>query len=239
MSFFWQGTCKREGVPIRRQEGTAGYVFHVINRGVRRMTLFSDAGDYLAWLRTFAEAQTRVPIDVFAYCLMPNHFHLVIRPRRDGDLAEFMRLGTVTHSKRWHESRGSRGTGAVYQGRYRAFPVASERYFLNVCRYVEANALRAALVEHAEIWPWSSLAARCSNCHLLGLAEWPIPRPSDWGDRVNQAPPATELGALRLSVRRSRPFGPEVWARSTAASLGIPVLRSPGRPRKTTSGVVF
>lgn len=227
-------------MPLRRQKGTAGFVFHVINRGVRRSRLFDHDGDYRAWLTAFAEAQQRVPIDLFAYCVMPNHFHMVLRPQRDGDLAEFMRLGAGTHSKRWHECRGSRGTGAVYQGRYKAFPVASERYFLNACRYVEANARRAALVGRAEEWPWSSLAARCNNGHVLALTRWPILQPTDWTARVNQVPRDVELNALRLSVRRSRPFGPEVWARAMAATLGLErAFQEPGRPRKTTSGVVF
>lgn len=226
-------------MPIRRQAGTGGLVFHVINRGVRRSCLFEQEGDYRAWLVAFAEAQARVPVEVFAYCLMPNHFHMVVRPARDGHLAEFMRLGAVTHSKRWHECRGTRGQGAVYQGRYRAFVVGSERYFINACRYVEANARRASLVSRSEEWQWSSLAARCNNCHVLELAPWPIPQPADWLDLVNARPSVTELEAIRLSVKRGRPFGPHAWSVRTAAALGnAKAMRPSGRPRKTTSGVV-
>ncbi len=226
-------------MPIRCQTGTGGVTFHVINRGVRRLTLFQHDGDYLAWLRAFAEAQRRVPIDIFAYCLMPNHFHMVLRPREDGHLAEFMRLGTVTHSKRWHESRGSKGTGAVYQGRYRAFPIGSDRYFFNACRYVEANPLRAALVPRAEDWTWSSLSIRRKNCNALTLAEWPILQPGGWVNLVNESCRDSELEALRRSVRRSAPFGPDEWAKATATALGLErAFRAPGRPKKTTSGVV-
>ena len=226
-------------MPLRCQTGTGGVTFHVINRGVRRLTLFQHDGDYLAWLRAFGEAQRRVPIDLFAYCLMPNHFHMVLRPRDDGDLAEFMRLGTVTHSKRWHECRGSKGTGAVYQGRYRAFPIGSDRYFLNACRYVEANPLRASLVPRAEDWKWSSLSIRRKNFHLLTLAEWPILQPAGWVNLVNAACSQADLDALRRSVRRSAPFGPDDWAHATATALGLQqAFRAPGRPKKTTSGVV-
>ncbi len=187
----------------------------------------------------FAEAQRRVPIDLFVYCLMPNHFHLVLRPHGDGDLAEFMRLGTVTHSKRWHAARGSKGTGAVYQGRYRAFAIGSERYFLNACRYVEANPLRAALVPKAEDWTWSSLSIRRKNCNGLTLAQWPILQPGGWVNLVNQSCEERELAALRRSVQRSAPFGPDEWAKATAVALGMQrAFRAPGRPKKTTSGVV-
>lgn len=211
--------------------GTAGLTFHVINRGVRRLKLFDHAGDYLAWLQSFAEAQKRVPVDVFAYCLMPNHFHLVVRPREDGHLAEFMRLGTVTHSMRWHQYRSSGGTGAVYQGRYKAFPVQSNQYFFNVCRYVEANALRGSLVLRAEDWPWSSLAARGRNFNALSLCEWPILPPLDWLDLVNQKP--DDLEAIRRSVRRNIPLGDPDWSYATAAPLGLlKGFRERGRPRK-------
>src|SRR5690242_14590389 len=124
-------------MPRRTMTGTAGLVFHVMNRGARRLGLFEQDADYWTWFGAFAEAQQRFPVDVFAYCLMPNHFHLVLRPKEDGQLAEFMRLGTLTHSMRWHRHRGNRGSGAVYQGRYRSFPVQTNRYFYNLCRYVE------------------------------------------------------------------------------------------------------
>ncbi len=219
-------------MPRRTTTGTAGIVFHVINRGVRRLGLFDQAGDYRAWLTAFAEAQRRVPIDIFAYCLMPNHFHLVVRPREDGHLAEFMRLGTVTHSMRWHRYRGSAGTGAVYQGRYRAFPVQTNRYFFSVCRYVEANALRASLVEHAEDWPWSSLAARCRNRHLLQLSEWPILQPSDWIQQVNSSGAKAELDAVRRCIIKRIPLGDDDWSRATAVPLGLTRgFRRSGRPR--------
>ncbi len=219
--------------------GTAGLVFHVINRGVRRLRLFDRDGDYRAWLNCFAEAQDRVPVDVFAYCLMPNHFHLIVRPAEDGHLAEFMRLGTVTHSKRWHQYRGSAGTGAVYQGRYAAFPIQTNRYFLNACRYVEGNALRAALVARAEDWKWSSLGARCRNRHILDLSEWPILPPEDWLDIVNQQVAQSETASLRRSVARSVPLGEFDWSQSTATQLGLSKgFRVPGRPKKTTPGVV-
>jgi len=210
-----------------------------MNRGVRRLTLFQHDGDYLAWLRAFSEAQKRVPVDIFAYCVMPNHFHMVLRPFRDGDLAEFMKLGAGTHSKRWHEARGSRGTGAVYQGRYRAFAVATDKYFLNVCRYVEANPRRASLVGRAEDWGWSSLAIRRKNFNLLRLAEWPILQPAGWVNWVNDPHSQAELEALHRSVRRGVPFGPEDWAKASAIALGLEKsFRNPGRPRKTTSGIV-
>lgn len=212
--------------------GSAGVVFHVMNRGARRLTICDRDDDYRLLLGALAEAHDRVAVDVFAYCLMPNHFHLLVRPTMDGQLAEFMRLATVIHSVRWHHRRRSQGTGCVYQGRYKAFAVQSNRYFLNACSYVEANALRSSLVERAEDSPWSSASARRKNCKVLPLCEWPILQPPDWLEIVNQRHSRKELSAIRRSIRRSRPFGEESWTHSVSTLLGRTSGRPPGRPRK-------
>jgi putative transposase len=88
---------------------------------------------------------------------MPNHWHLLLWPRNDGELSEVMRWITVTHAQRWHAHRQSSGSEPVYQGRFKSFPVQTDEPFLMVARYVERNALRAKLVERAEEWQWSSL----------------------------------------------------------------------------------
>ena len=102
---------------------------------------------------------------------MPNHFHLIVRPENDGDLARFMGWLTLTHSKRWHAWRETAGTGPVYQGRYKALAVEADEHFLMVCRYVERNPLRAGLVVHAEEWPWSSLFQRCKNRNRVTVGD--------------------------------------------------------------------
>ncbi|TAK17580.1 MAG: hypothetical protein EPO35_02750 [Acidobacteria bacterium] len=219
-------------MPRRPMAGTGGLVFHVMNRGARRLELFQHDDDYRLFLRAFAEARDRVPIELFAYCLMPNHFHFVLRPSEDGQLAEFMRLGTVTHSVRWHWQRGSQGGGCVYQARYRSFPIQTSRYFLNACSYVEGNALRASLVGRAEDWEWSSLAARCRNCHPLPLSEWPILPPDNWVELVNERHAADDVAVIRRSLMRNRPLGESEWSQSVAKLLGLPRQQSAGRPSK-------
>ncbi len=210
--------------------------FHVMNRGVRRMCLFEDREDYTALVRCAAEALSIVPIEIFAFCVMPNHFHLIVRPTGDRDLSRFMRLMTMRHSKRWHRRRGSAGDGAVYQGRFRAFPIETERYFLTACRYVEANPLRAHLVQRAEDWPWSSLGQRVKNCNILPAATWPIFQPDDWTETVNAVQKAREIHRLRRSTRSNAPFGTSVWAERTATLLGKEAsLRRPG-PRGRKAG---
>ena len=187
-------------------------MFHVMNRAVWRARLFQQDGDYRLFRSLMVATLERVPIQLFAYCIMPNHFHLVCAGTLDGQLSDYMRLLTLVHSKKWHAARGTTGTGSVYQGRFKAFPVQSDTHFLTVCRYVERNALRAGLVARAEDWRWGSLADRGKNCSDFPLSIWPILQPPDWLDIVNGSEP--ELDAIRVAVLRSRPFGNPAWIES-------------------------
>jgi putative transposase len=218
-------------MPYRKRAGAAGVVFHVLNRGVRKLRLFDRPGDYRAFLKVFGEAQKRIPLRCLAYCLMPNHFHLVLWPKTDTELSAFMAWLTATHSKRWHARRRTAGTGHVYQGRYKAFPVSADTHFLRVCRYVERNALRAGLVARAEDWPWSSLAHRVRSQSTVSLADWPVARPSDWTELV-QLDVADETRDLRRALSRSSPYGPEEWRVQLASQLHLASSLAPvGRPR--------
>ena len=216
-------------MPRRQIAATAGIIFHVINRGVRKLKLFDHDADYRAFLVTLSESLARFPVHMYAYCLMPNHFHLVCSPSQDGQLSDFMRLLTLTHSKRWHAARGTTGTGCVYQGRFRSFPVQPDHHFLTVCRYVERNPMRAGLVKRAEDWRWSSLSQRCKNCQSIELTEWPVPAPPNWMAVVNDVENGAE--AVRTSIRRGRPFGDDNWVSTAAARLGLqPSVGAIGRP---------
>lgn len=206
-------------------------VFHVLNRGVRKLPLFDRSGDYQDFLNLVSDAQRRQPMRFLSYCLMPNHFHFVVWPKADGDLSRFMFWLTTTHAMRWHVCRGTTGTGHVYQGRFKAFPVHTDRYFLNVCHYVERNAMRAGLVSRAEAWQWSSLAQRVGSPHRIRLSDWPVPAPADWLDVV-QADNARETEEIRGAVVRSAPYGPLDWQERVATQLGITKsMRPEGRPR--------
>jgi putative transposase len=211
-------------------------IFHVLNRGVARHDLFHRPGDFLAFERILAEALARVPgVQLLAYCLMSNHWHLELLPSADGELSELMRWLTVTHTQRYHACHHTAGTGHIYQGRFKSFPVEeTAEAFFPVTRYVERNALRANLVERAEDWRWCSLWRRENGRTDLPLADWPIKCPADWVQLVNAPQTAAELTALRRSLTRGRPFGStDEWELRTATVLGLlQTLRNPGRPRK-------
>ena len=218
--------------PPRAAEG--GLIYHILNRANARMTIFDDDGDYQAFLRILEEAVARTSMRVLAYCVMPNHFHLVVWPVGDGDLSRFMQWLTLTHTQRWHAQRRSAGSGHLYQGRFKSFPVQDDGHFVTVCRYVERNALRAGLVTRAEAWPWGSLATPRTGPKL---ARWPVNRPRGWVERVNKPLTAVEEEALRRSIQRNQPFGESGWQVATATRLNLQAtLRPVGRPRKPKNG---
>jgi putative transposase len=223
-------------MPRTKRMYTSGMVCHVLNRAVGRAEIFHSAADYAAFERVLAETCTAVPMRVLTFCLMPNHWHLVLWPQADRDLSVFMHRLTMTHTMRWHHARQTAGTGPLYQGRFKSFPVASDEHFFTVCRYVERNPLRANLVERAEDWRWSGLWHRSHPGNLLTLADWPLGPPNDWLHHVNQPHTVAELASLHASVQRGIPFGSEDWRRVTADHLGIRLeSRSAGRPRKKSA----
>ena len=222
------------GRPQRAAEG--GYVYHVLNRANARMTIFEDDDDYEAFEQILLEGVERTRTRLLAYCLMPNHWHLLVWPRQDGELSRFVGWLTLTHTQRWHARRHSAGSGHVYQGRFKSFPVAEDEHFYTVARYVERNALRAKLVRRAEKWRWGSLYRwlRGSAEDKALLAPWPLSRKASWVAHVNTPHTEAELTALRRSVERGSPFGGEKWSMRTIQRLGLEsTIRPRGRPKKS------
>jgi putative transposase len=218
-------------MPRTARASVGGLCYHVINRGNARTVVFRDSSDYEAFVRLIRVASSRLPLDMLSACLMPNHIHLVLRPRGNGDLGRWMQWLLTAHVRRHHRRYGS--SGHVWQGRFKAFPIQQDAHLLQVMRYVERNALRANLVGRAEDWQWGSLAWRLAGYPGSFLTSPPVPLPHDWLDRVNAPESSAEVAALRHSVNRGAPFGNADWIEATAACLGLESsLRPRGRPRK-------
>jgi putative transposase len=223
-------------MPRRLRFASGGFVYHALNRAVGRATLFDKSGDYAAFEKVLCQAKDWLPTRLLAYCAMPNHWHLVLWPPGDGELSEFLRWLTVTHTQRWHAHRHTAGTGPLYQGRFKSFPVQADDHLLSVCRYVERNPLRAGLVRKADEWRWGSLWHRVHGTDGLLLDAWPLPISADWIQHVNRPQSESELEAVRRSAVRGAPFGEESWQRLTAERLGLQsTLRARGRPHKAPS----
>jgi putative transposase len=179
------------------------------------------------------DGRARQPIDVLGYCLMPNHFHLIVRPAADGALGQWMQWLLTTHVRRYHRHYGT--DGHVWQGRFRAFPIQDDDHLVTVLRYVERNPLRADLVARAEDWPWSSLPRWIRADPFLYAGTPPI-RDEQWLPRVNEPLSAGDLQRCRHAVNRGCPVGDQLWTLTVARRLGLEsCLRSRGRPRKDRS----
>jgi putative transposase len=201
--------------------GTPGIVYHVLNRANRRDTLFFDDHDFSEFERVLFEAKFRLDMPLLDYAIMRNHFHLVVRPKIAKQLSRFMHWLTTTQTQRWHSEHGTSGTGALYQGRFKALPVQTDGHFLAVVRYVQRNPVRAGLVTRVQDWRWSGAWRFANNCHSGFLDEWPVLRPVNWLELVNEGQSEGELWAIREAVTHSAPFGNEQWTRETATNLGI------------------
>ena len=211
-----------------KRDPPGGLIYHVLNRANRRATLFHAPQDYLAFMTVVAETQLLCPMRILDFCIMPNHWHLTLWPERDGQLAAFMHQMTTTHAARWNLFHGQAGTGHVYQGRYKFFPVQGDEHFLRVSRYVVRNALRANLVQRAEQWPWCSLYLRAEGGGWSSLlSDPPINYPSHWLEAVNRPQTKAELEAIRRSVQYNYPYGDAEWTKHMAACLGF--KNPPGR----------
>jgi len=207
----------------------------VLNRANARVTIFEDDADYQAFEKVLTEAVERTQTRLLAYCVMPSHWHLLVWPRKEGELSRFVGWLTLTHTQRWHAHRKSTGSGHVYQGRFKSFPVQEDGHFYTVARYVERNALRANLVRRVEEWRWGSLFRwqRGTAQAAQLLAAWPLPRKAGWTDHVKRPQTEVELKALRRSVQRGRPFGDEPWTERIVQRLALETTFRPrGRPRK-------
>jgi putative transposase len=218
-------------MPRRPRFASGGFVYHVLNRAVGRGPIFEKEGDYAAFMKVLREAKEWQPMRLMSFCLMPNHRHLLLWAHEDGDISEFMRWLTVMHTQRWHARYQTAGTGPLYQGRFKSFPVQEDEHFLAVCRYVERNARRANLVPTAQDWKWCSLDQALGGASLID--PWPVDRPRNWSRQVNQPETEKELEALRSAVVRGCPYGDEEWQQQTAKMLGLEAtLRPRGRPKK-------
>jgi putative transposase len=217
-------------MPRTARASVGNVCYHAINCGNARAEVFYEDDDYAAFVRLVDEACQRLPMRVLAYCLMPNHFHVVLWPHGNGDLSRWMQWLLTSHVRRYH--RHYHGSGHVWQGRFKAFPIQQDEHLLTVSRYVERNPLRANLVRRAEQWTWSSAGQWRENSRPTWLHAGPVPYEGDWLRWVNRPQKAAEEAAVRTCIARGSPYGGPTWQRLTAKRLGLEAsLRPRGRPR--------
>ena len=150
-----------------------GQIYHVLNRGNGRQNVFHKEGDFQAFLRLLGETKERYGIKVFAYCLMSNHFHLLLQTEEGQELGRSMQWLMTSHVRRYHRHYGT--SGHVWQGRYKSFIVQQDDHLLTVVRYIETNPVRAKMVDKAGDWPWSSYRERTVTGTGFEPSEMPVP----------------------------------------------------------------
>lgn len=208
---------------------TGGEIYHLINRGNGRQQVFHKDQDYQAFVKLLSEAGERIPVTLLAYCLMPNHFHLLVRPNSGAELSRWMQWLMTSHVRRYHRHYGT--SGHVWQGRYKSFIVQEDGHLLTVIRYIEGNPVKANIVASAADWKWSSHLSRSLVGHSLG--ELPIELPSQWTEYVNTPLAGPELDKLQNSIDRQTPYGEEAWQAMVCRERGLEsTMRKQGRPRK-------
>lgn len=214
---------------IPRGDAAEG-IYHIINRGNMRMQIFDDQDDYEYFLELLKKGAEKERISVHAYCLLPNHFHLLLSPMHEGSLSRMMQWVMTSHVRYYH--RKNKTSGHVWQGRYKSFIIEKESYYISVMRYIEANALRAGLVTKGEEWIYGSLHERVSTEKIL-LSEPLIEIGDDWVSYVNEPMKIYELEKIRNSVNRQAPLGEEGWQIEVASQYGLlSTLGNRGRPKK-------
>ena len=191
-------------MPRRRRVYPDGLALHVINRGNKRARIFKEPADFDDFLEAMAAAIEQTAMRLLAFCLMTNHWHLVLWPRRPSDLSAFMQKLMNRHIRVYQKRHGTVGTGHIYQGRFKSVAIEDERQLLSVCRYVDANPVRAGLVDRAEAWPWCDLSSPAAPSGAPLLSEWPITRPTNWLELVNVPLGEDKLKPIRNAITRAR-----------------------------------
>ena len=200
------------GRPLRPLDD--GLLYHAINRGNDRQVVFADEPDHRAFLHSLAQTQLRYPFRLYGYCLMSNHFHLLVRPEPGITISRILQSLTVAHTWRFH--RRHRSVGHVWQGRFKSPVVQDDSHLWTVLRDIEANPLRARIVSDPSDYPWSSYPAHGESAAdplLTPLPEWSELGPDEptrraaWRRKVTAEQPESEVQAIRQSLRGGQPFG--------------------------------
>jgi|SRR3989338_5251571 len=215
----------------------ADLTYHVINRANGRQTIFDSSDDYRHFEKLLKDAIEKYDMRLIAYVLMPNHWHLILHPKADGDISRFMQWLTLTHTQQMHVKRKTIGYGHIYQGRYKSFLIEKESYLVAAIKYVERNPVRARLAKVVEGWRWGSGYRR-----ILGtitekklVSDAPVALPKNYRSWVNVPDKTDDLADLRVSVNKGRPFGRMGWVERTVKRFGLELTtRAPGRPKKGT-----
>lgn len=210
----------------------AGVPHHVTQRGNRRQQVFFSDSDYETYKALLAEGCRKAGVEVWAYCLMPNHVHLILKPRdADGLRAA---LGETHRRYTRHVNLRQDWRGYLWQGRFSSFPM-DEAWLIACARYIETNPVRAKMVRRARDWRWSSARAHLAGkddglvtvAPLINLID-------DWPAFLSADPAEETLTAIRKSERTGRPLGAPKFLKKLETKLGRTLAKRKPGPKADT-----
>ncbi len=210
-----------------------GIAHHVTQRGNRRLPTFFNVEDYRAYIAEVSRGCQMAEVDVLAYCLMPNHVHLILVPRAADGLRRALAEAHRRYTNRINRRQGWQGH--LWQERFHSFPMDDE-HLVEAVRYLELNPVRARMVTTPEAWRWSSAAA-----HVRGQADAlvasarapPLDRVGTWSEFLGQGLADETAEQLRFHQKSGRPLGaPSFIAHLEAVATRRLARRPAGRPRR-------
>jgi len=224
-------------MPRKKRITKGGIAYHVFNRANGKLRIFKKNLDFLAYENILAEGIERFGMRLCGYCIMSNHWHLLLWPAADNAVQDFMGWTTLTHAKRWHAAHGTTGIGHLYQGRYKSFPVQSNSHYLRILRYIEAGPLKAGIAETAADWQWSSFTHRndpeSKSAKPFTVSPGPVKIPASWPQIVNRVISKEESDKIENCIKRGCPYGEKDWAINIAEQLSLEsTMTRKGRPIK-------
>jgi putative transposase len=211
----------------------ARYPHHVTQRGNRSQKTFFGDDDYAAYLDLMAQWCQQRGVAVWAYCLMPNHSHLIAVPTSEDGLRLAIGEAHRRYTRRVNFREGWRGH--LWQGRFASF-VLDHYYLLAAARYVELNPVRAGLVRRPEQWRWSSAAAHLAGRDDALVKVGPLLKHvSDWRSFLAEDGPEELAARLHRHENTGRPLGKKAFITRLESRMGRPLApQRPGRkPKKT------
>lgn len=214
-------------------------MYHVINRGNNKQVIFRDREDYLHYLNTIQRYKKKYRFKLFAYCLMPNHVHLLIKVSKGGSISKIMQSITVAQTRRFNDKY--QRCGHVWQGRFLSPLVSSDEYAVNVMRYIEQNPWRAGMVAAVADYPFSSYKLNISkkSGRMIDREDNDVYQAMGKNDdeRIKQYKRIlnTKLGKektrkIQVTTRKGHSYISEKFAHQFAGLL--PNHRKRGRPRR-------
>lgn len=207
----------------------AGIPHHVTQRGNRRMQTFFGEDDYRSYISLLAEWCRKCQVNIWAYCLMPNHVHLIAVPATE----DALRCGIGEAHRRYSRLINFRQNwrGHLWQGRFASFPM-DETYLLAAARYVEMNPVKAGIAEDAAAWPWSSARAHlaATDDKLVTVAPL-LEMAGDWRLFLADAAEEEQVNEIRKHERTGRPLGSEGFVERLETALDRPLKRGKPGPK--------